>query len=71
MEYPIYCKCIATHTNEGMIVKFTSLKQGDLVIASTKPGATSLPRDNGSWTQHTDKSVWVEVEDPFPVKLTF
>ena len=53
--YPIYCK----HKFSPQVVKFTSLKEGEVVVnnKSYKVGANS-----NDWISHTDNSVWQQLK---------
>lgn len=53
--YPIYCK----HKFSPKVVKFTSLKEGEVVVNNKtyKVGANS-----NDWISHTDNSVWQQLK---------
>ena len=58
--YPMYFECIRTHANEGMIVKFKTIKIGQIVKSGKKLGATK-EFDIKSFTRHTDQQTWKQV----------
>ena len=60
--YPMYFECISNHCDKGMIVKFTSLEDGELVKES-KNGIHKMPLIS-RWEKHTYKDAWKQVEKP-------
>ena len=63
-KYPMWFKCISNHDDNGMIVKFTSLKEGDLV-QEAKNGCHKIGKTSHYWIRHDDKSVWEDVTDEY------
>ena len=55
ITYPIYCK----HKFSPQVVKFTSLKEGEVVVnnKSYKVGSNST-----TWIKHTDINTWQQIE---------
>lgn len=56
-EYPIYKKL----KNKTLVVKFTSLEEGEVVVASTDWAVGYVADD---WTAHTDNSIWEDWTPP-------
>lgn len=68
-EYPRYFKCVANHSDKGMIVEFTSIDSGTVVEAAEK--GTHKLGIVGNWVSHTYKKHWEETFNPNEDLLEF
>ena len=59
-EYPLYMQALG----EDLVVKFTSLKEGTVIVGSRWHRVGEYEKD---WNEHTDK-YWVDVTDQYKDK---
>lgn len=54
-NYPIYCK----NKHTSLIVKFTSLREGEVVVNSEN---YNVGQNRNNWLTHTDTNIWQQLE---------
>ena len=55
VKYPIFCK----HKNFSLVVKFTSLREGEVVVNTFHHNVGDNRYD---WTEHTDTNPWQQLD---------
>ena len=56
IKYPIYCKL----KDSSLVVKFTELKSGEVVVNSTFHD--EVGKKHNDWRSHTDTNVWKQLD---------